>query len=901
MRIFTYADPFEINKNTELWSIVTKYPHFCASDTLLQGIGAKYDRFEFSNLSTISNLISRTFGDFTNNPQQDVRLFLKVSEIIRNLPIENENIAFRFNIADVVESIKTLRILKCRSGEFTKSYLTREQEVLLDIYDEIINSEVKDVFYSLENISKERLNQSIKLTLCDETEYLYKTIKNETKRITDLKQANELLDELENSLSVKNRTVNENKIKHIRNLIKTANESSGTDKIIVHGVHRITPIMYYLFKCLKKEGIEIIFLINYAENMPNLYRTWKKVYEWTDLKFEFAEELDLDNGKPLAIAMANIIEGRTEADTEISIEEIIHNNEVKKYSNLTEFAVGEVRKVFEDAEELHKMKTQYYAVKGTESNEILKMYFPKHYEQKPFLSYPIGQFILSLYNMWDFDESVLKVNEKSLIECATSNLYTKTSSESIIVTIEKIKLYFSDIEIITDIYDRLEFLKNSIIEIQNNEEYWNLQKISFFSVSVGEIDEVKSFLEFIDQLTTTLFIKDEKVNFNKHFSLLIDLISKPAKENTLLTGVETQLLSQIGERLQNITGDSVTGSIKDIKHALQLYLEDRVKTNTSNWIVRDFEQIDGAVLLSTKTKETTYNFALLSNANMTKIKSDILTWPLTIEMFNGYKDVESAVPVIVNGILERKGFLKYSLFYGVFFTKCNIQLSYAEEEDGETQSVYYLLEALGLETKDVKHEVLRDRSGSKDISIEAIDMSKIKSKQQELFSICPYKFFLKEVIKEDIVYYSEYHIKYFVDVFIMLSINRYSKLRSNLDDYKNELLSKIEKLFPFWDATTFIDMQSKAKPLESMDKSMSDILSYEEKKLNFLIAKWSIEINGKSENFMNYHKKNKDDIEVYMKSGNILPLNEDVPHDKVCELCNFRDVCLIKNCKDHNA
>ena len=46
MRIFTYPDPFELKSNTELWDIITKHPHFCASDTLLQGLGTEYKRIK---------------------------------------------------------------------------------------------------------------------------------------------------------------------------------------------------------------------------------------------------------------------------------------------------------------------------------------------------------------------------------------------------------------------------------------------------------------------------------------------------------------------------------------------------------------------------------------------------------------------------------------------------------------------------------------------------------------------------------------------------------------------------------------------------------------------------------------------------------------------------------------
>ena len=101
MRIFTYPDPFEINTNQELWDIITKHPHFCASDTLLQGLGIEYKRTSFGVLRTIKSLVHKVLGDYVNNPKNDVQMFLDVSNCIRNLPDGEMKNAFRFIIANV--------------------------------------------------------------------------------------------------------------------------------------------------------------------------------------------------------------------------------------------------------------------------------------------------------------------------------------------------------------------------------------------------------------------------------------------------------------------------------------------------------------------------------------------------------------------------------------------------------------------------------------------------------------------------------------------------------------------------------------------------------------------------------------------------------------------------------
>ena len=60
-------------------------------------------------------------------------------------------------------------------------------------------------------------------------------------------------------------------------------------------------------------------------------------------------------------------------------------------------------------ETLRNMSKQYYATNNSYINDILKTYYPEQFGEKNFLSYPIGQFILSIYNMWDSKKNKLKI------------------------------------------------------------------------------------------------------------------------------------------------------------------------------------------------------------------------------------------------------------------------------------------------------------------------------------------------------------------------------------------------------------------------------------------------------------------------------------------------------------
>ena len=141
-----------------------------------------------------------------------------------------------------------------------------------------------------------------------------------------------------------------------------------------------------------------------------------------------------------------------------------------------------------------------------------------------------------------------------------------------------------------------------------------MEKLSFFNIKLGDLEEFKNFLIFINDTAKRLFKEsDNTIDFGKHFGTLIEIVSTPALKGHTLSKTEKDLIDEITKKLSQCADGEILGNIEDVKDALAFYLSAKTKGDTSNWIVRDFEQIDGAVLLSRKTKARYYHFALLSN------------------------------------------------------------------------------------------------------------------------------------------------------------------------------------------------------------------------------------------------------------------------------------------------
>lgn len=900
MRIVTYANPFKINENTDRWELITTHPHFCASDTLVQGVTRYYGRDSFTHIRPVQELIDTFLGAYTNNPVNDMQMFLTVSDYIRSWSDSPMKQAFLFNKAEVVHAIQLLIPLKCDPAKFDKSQMSEEQQRFIDILSRVIESECYKPFERLDKLNLSDYKNAINETTRNEISYICNSedkafleeqgIAFPLKNLSVAKQAAKLLVEhLENSSSdsifESTYKATQRRVAQLKSALDTCRQQSEEyySKVIIHGVHKITPIMYYMVNRIEEQlGVEVVFLINYASNIPAIYGTWDRVYNWCDTAFEFAAPIDLSEGRSVGKNIALVLSGK--APQGPIFEELI------SFDNLTSFAMHEVSNTYTSAgKKLPAMKTQYYAVNGRHCNELLQIYFPEQFSQKPFLSYPIGQFVLGLYNMWDFEAHKARFNFTSLAECAASGLFQNRSN--ILEILRKTDLFFSDVETYEEYQTRLNLLRAANGRRKNDPAYQGWSKIAFFSLNDEELEDFSYYIDSINSLSTKLFSGiPERIDYIGHFRKLIDIISSSTewKSNSRL---EEELLNGIKERLSANVGVKVIGNAQDVKDALAFFLADRIDKDSSKWIVRDFEQIDGAVLLSQSTKAETYHFSLLSNEHMFLQAKDELPWPLTEDIFTSYSEVKNALTAVTAEHRERRNFLKYALFYGSFFSKKKVVYSYISEENGEEQSPYYLFKALGIKTKPYKETKAADFIMGKHSENTALDKYEANSEAAtELYSVCPYKFLLHEVLKSDILYYSEFHLKYYLSFYITCVVKK--KARGNKALYPSILNAEIQELrkfMPFWGDVIFTDIHASAS--ENLELYPFSSEKIEQRKANFLVASW---IDPETQWKLDFKRPGLSWRMVkYLNNGaRIYPTKDEIPCRAVCDNCNFENICL---------
>lgn len=97
-----------------------------------------------------------------------------------------------------------------------------------------------------------------------------------------------------------------------------------------------------------------------------------------------------------------------------------------------------------------------------------------------------------------------------------------------------------------------------------------------------------------------------------------------------------------------------------------------------------------------------YHFACLSDRDMNQGMNNLLPWPLTESFIQAaYDPVDLQFQVYWTALDERSSFLRYSLFYGLFFNRCDVRVSYVKQYDDEVTEPYALLPILGLQPEHV--------------------------------------------------------------------------------------------------------------------------------------------------------------------------------------------------------
>lgn len=199
--------------------------------------------------------------------------------------------------------------------------------------------------------------------------------------------------------------------------------------------------------------------------------------------------------------------------------------------------------------------------------------------------------------------------------------------------------------------------------------------------------------------------------------------------------------------------------------------------------------------------------------------NDQLPWPLTDEFIRAaYSPIDLQFQVYYTALGERSNFLRYALFYGLCYNRCDARLSYVKQYGDETTEPYALLTILGLKPKaELLESVNKPAPFSISVGQELTKGIKYDRFQMMDMFLCPYRFFLDYVMENSPVVQGNFlYQKYFENLLIEAVWKRVGKhKRSDAMKYLSKILEqeaqKLEPFFKFWKATEIFDLKARAR------------------------------------------------------------------------------------------
>lgn len=873
--IYTYSNPYEINKEL-YWDSIKNCPHFCVSQTMANGMMGTYEEMTAGKVSTVENLVKGLFA-YWESSECKIKQYTVIDEAINRLNItENSDKikqSLRFNRKQLSNSLRILFELDMGIEEMRTELMTEEQRHLVELYRIIRKSDLVQDF----------------------------TLKRHFSEV-----------EIENA---------------IRDGMKLERENADisavdVDTIVIHGVHQFSPMILQTIELVAKYK-RVILLFNYQQQYKNVYQTWIDVYSSFDLpiKSQFTNEFKPNpllansyEGNLLADRMANLVEGHPEKNEEEC------PFEVMEFDNNTEFA-SYVAGVFEDAlkrqekdkdarrSTLYYMQEQFYAANNSVNN-ILKIYYPGQFGERHFLTYPIGHFFLSITNMWNAEEGGIQIeNMNDIVECLNSGFIREETPGKLYSIFNRTKEFFVRAETIDQITELLGKLKKRIGKAEKDAtEKCIGSRLVYFDVIPEEIDTLVAALEQLNQITKLFYadFEDTENNFKKFYRRIKEFLETRILEAEDLEDEFRDVVKRVLIRLEEVDKIDATGSFDVLKETMAYYLKQEAKKGISaNWIVRDFEQIDGDILKSRKqNKDIVYHFACLSDNDMNVTRRDRFPWPLDVTFFEVAQDpIDWKYQVYVKARREYKNFKRYALIYGLQFNRVKFKLSYVKNVDDKENEMFYLLKIL--EAQKAYPEAKPAGALPKAVRQLRLEINTENNYGQYDFyryKICKYRFLLESTIEKRAVFRDHFLLLKYLEILLenaaRVTLQGQIATKDVLLDSLNYEYRKLERKFEF---------------VKDMHTERMDIITNAKNYLQKSVLKTSTTFPMVNPTDDIYMKKREEFIYLQLGDVNFSGYFKDVPQGEIdirlnsnrvdaagyakscgewCQYCAVREICL---------
>ena len=132
MKLYSYNNPFTLT-DTPFWNEISSVPHFCISQTLVQGLKRHYPN-QFNHIFTIDSFIDYFFSDWYLNVERQIEQYVQMTAELDKISNQKICRAFKFNKRAIDNAIRFLINLDISDSDFNINEFTTEETAFINIY-----------------------------------------------------------------------------------------------------------------------------------------------------------------------------------------------------------------------------------------------------------------------------------------------------------------------------------------------------------------------------------------------------------------------------------------------------------------------------------------------------------------------------------------------------------------------------------------------------------------------------------------------------------------------------------------------------------------------------------------------------------------------------------------------
>lgn len=840
-KIYTYADPYRIAE-TDFWDEIKNYPHFCAARTLVNGLISVMRDDISALMCPLDDIVNeKIFKQWANDIGLRIQQYSALTEVYKNWNVKNGldinyYSALTHNKDSMLDALRLFIEL-----DIDPAVLDAKQ----------LNMEHRMFVYMLKLLGKEKTFSLPKMPSRDELKVLLnqqaQQEKDEKVRLYEEKNDDEFL---------------KRDLELIDRMIATTKQWDAKH-VVIHGIHQFTPLQLKFIRHLDKLGVEVIFMFNYLPEYKEVYSSWSYIYQQFDAPIHHDTKVKTyiptgqlqKTGNAIASNIGLLCEDKVaRTDARIKANYSLYSGEkVQEFDNVSEFA-GYISDEFMDAERtmqgeeplyekpmkkkattaavLARMDEIVYTA-NKDVDELLQVYHPEYSRNRHFLAYPIGQFFSAIYSLWNVERGEIDIEFALLRECLNSGIMSRYSAERLLKTLMNLEPLFANVETFTEFKKLFEEYQTNYAQVVTSNAQATIFSLRImniynsYKVSKEEIDDLFHAIAELNGIAVGLFSSigpDERFEFKKHFERLNEFVRE--RQASLASEEEKKLITDLLTKLDLIQmmGPDNKGTFDDLRSGLYFFLKQKEEP-LSDWFVKNFEQIDGDVLNSKAQnsygRKKVYHFACVSDKDMNKTIDELLPWPLSeqfIEKAYNPKDLQFQVYYAALG--ERSNFLRYALFYGLYFNQCDTKISFVKRYGEDTTDYYEMLKLIGLEKEDGSSKSELDEcSMSTVIKAKKVESIPYVREQMAAMFLCPYKYLLDYVLNPQPIFSGAFMISKCLENILIENTWRTLAAQSITQDQAEEKLTnyvlqeamRLSKYFKFFKETEILDIQRRVE------------------------------------------------------------------------------------------